>query len=75
MMTIHEQAVDVSTAGHNTECSSGVWWMLGKMMPREAWVGMTSSTEFIGRFSPMERKISRFMAGAAAIEVSTGLIT
>ena len=70
------QAVDVSAAGRNTECSSGIWWMLGKMMPREAWVGMASSPRpiLLGGFSPTRRKILRFMAGTAAVEVGTGLL-
>jgi hypothetical protein len=77
MMTINGRAVDVSAAGCSTEGSSGIWWMLGEAMPREAWVGMATSPRLIlsGGFSPMGRKILQFMAGAAAVEVGTGLLT
>jgi len=77
MMTINGRAVDVSAAGCNTEYSSGIWWTLGEAMPKEAWVGMASSPRpnLSGGFSPMGRKILRFMAGAAAVEVGTRLLT
>ncbi len=77
MTTINWWVVELSIAGCNAKTSLRTSNSGGNEVMMEAWFPETSlpRSDLSGGFSPIGRKILRFMAGAAAVGCATGLRT